>query len=147
MIWQLILTYKIKRTLLTAVRNMKLNNDFYPTPTEIVDLKGWAEWIPDSLYTNFWALIPSELKSISISQSIVQAGKSRSVIVPMLFELGVTLDHSFGSKWLLDEFARLGFSTLLDEVRYLLNQFLFLYRYQFWRLLFFFIAFLDHTGR
>ena len=79
------------------IRNMKFNNDFYPAPTETADLNGWAEWIPDSLYTILRALMPSELKSISISQSIVQAGKSQSVIAPMLFGLGETLDHSFGS--------------------------------------------------
>ena len=29
---------------------MKFNNDFYPTLTEIADLKGGAERIPHSLY-------------------------------------------------------------------------------------------------
>ena len=87
---------KITRTLLIVVdiikdeiRNMKFNNDFYPTRTEIADLNGGAEWIPDSLYAVLRALIPSELKSISIGQSIVQASKSRSVIAPMLFGLGL----------------------------------------------------------
>ena len=32
------------------ITNMKFNNDFYPTPTEITDLKGGVEWIPDSLF-------------------------------------------------------------------------------------------------
>ena len=93
---------KIKRTLLTAVdiikhdiRNMKFNNDFCPTPTEITDLKGGAEWIPASLYTILLALIPSELKSVSVGQSIVQASKSRSVIAPMLFGRGIMLDQFF----------------------------------------------------
>ena len=49
----------------------------------------------------FRALIPSELKSISVIQSIVRA------IAPILFGLEVTLDHSFGSKWLIDEFVGL----------------------------------------
>ena len=59
---------KITRTLLTAVditkneiKNMNFNNDFYPTQTEIADLKEGVEWIPDSLYTILGALIPSEL--------------------------------------------------------------------------------------
>ena len=56
---------KIKRTLLTAagiikdeIRNMNFKNDFYPTPREIADLKGGAEWTPDSLYTKinqYWS--------------------------------------------------------------------------------------------
>ena len=129
---------KTARTLLTTVdiikdeiRNMKFNNDLYPALAEIADLKGGAEWIPDSLYTILQALIPSEQKSISIGQSIVRASKIRSVIAPILFGHGVTLDHSFDSKWPLGELARLGFSISLDEVRYLLNQSFFFYRYQF----------------
>ena len=81
------INYAITRTLLTAVniikdeiRNMKINNDFYPTPTEIADLKGEAQWIPDSLHTIHRALISSEEKSISFGQSIVRASKSRSAI-------------------------------------------------------------------
>ena len=109
---------------------MKLNNDFYSILMKIAHLKGLAEWIPDSLYTVLRALILSELKSISIYQSIVQASKCRSAIAPMLLGLGVILDNSFGSKWLLDELARLGFSISLNEARYLLNHFFFLYRYQ-----------------
>ena len=107
------------------IRNMKFNNDFYPTPTEITDLKGGAEWIPASLYTVLRALFPSELKSISVGKSIVQASRSRSVIASMLFGRGITLDHSFSSKWLFEELARLGFSISSDEVRYLLNRFSF----------------------
>ena len=90
------------------IRNMKFNNDFYPTPTEIPDLKWGTEWIPDSLYTILWDLIPSELKSTSTGQSVVQASAS------MLFSLGVKLDYSFGSTWLLDKLAQLGFSILWD---------------------------------
>ena len=99
------------------------------------------------LYTILWALIPSKLKSFSTGQSIVQASRSRSVTEPMLVGLGVTLDHSSGSKWLLDELPRLGFSISSDEVRYLHNQFFFLYRHQLKRLRSFFIAFLDHTQK
>ena len=84
---------------------MKFNNDFYPSLTTIADPKVWTEWIPDSLSTILRALIPPELKSSSIGQTIVHASKSPSVISLMLFELGVTLDLSFGSKWLLVELA------------------------------------------
>ena len=48
---------KIKWILLIAVdivkdeiRNMNFSIDFYPTPTEIADLKVWIEWIQNSLY-------------------------------------------------------------------------------------------------
>src|SRR5207245_1707431 len=41
---------------------------------------------------------------------------SRSVISPVLFAIGVSLDHALGSKWLLESFARLGYSISYDEV-------------------------------
>ena len=36
-----------------------------------------------------------------------------------MFGLGVDLDHTFGSKWLVDQLARLGFSVSSDEVKLL----------------------------
>ena len=57
-----------------------------------------------------------ELKQNSIGQSIIQAARPRSVITPVLFGLGIEMDHVFGSKWLINELARLGFSINYDEV-------------------------------
>ena len=36
-----------------------------------------------------------------------------------LFGLGVELDHVFGSKWLVNELARLGFSVSYDEAAHI----------------------------
>ena len=35
---------------------------------------------------------------------------------PILFVVGVKMDHMFGSKWQLIELSRLGFSVSADEV-------------------------------
>ena len=40
----------------------------------------------------------------------------RSCIPPILFGLGVEADHVVGSKWLVNELSRLGFSVSTDEV-------------------------------
>ena len=61
-------------------------------------------------------IISSELKQNSIGQCIAQAARPRSVITPMMFGLGVEFDHVFGSKWLISELSRLGFSISYDEV-------------------------------
>ena len=60
--------------------------------------------------------MPSELKQSSIVQCIIQAARPKSVITPTLFELGIEMDHVFGSKWLVNELSRLGFSITYDEV-------------------------------
>jgi len=61
-------------------------------------------------------VVCSETKNIAISHSIVQAARPRSVISPVLFGVGVSLDHAFSSKWLLETLSRLGFSISYDEV-------------------------------
>jgi len=37
-------------------------------------------------------------------------------MMPILFGLGVEIDHVFGSKWLISQLSRLGFSISYDEV-------------------------------
>ena len=61
-------------------------------------------------------MITDELKQTAISHAIVQAARPRSVISPVLFGVGVTLDHLFGSKLLLTILSKLGFSITSDEV-------------------------------
>ena len=56
------------------------------------------------------------IKQNSIGHSIVQSARPRSVITPTLFGVGVEMDHVFGSRWLVDELSRLGFSISYDEV-------------------------------
>ena len=46
----------------------------------------------------------------------MKALKPNSVIPPLLFGLGVKLDHMFGSKWLIHELYRLGYSISYSEV-------------------------------
>ena len=46
----------------------------------------------------------------------MKALKPNSVIPPLLVGLGVELDHMFGSKWLINELYRLGYSISYSEV-------------------------------
>ena len=61
-------------------------------------------------------IVQSELKQNSIAHSIIQSARPRSVITPTLFGIGVEMDHVFGSRWLVNELSRLGFSISYDEV-------------------------------
>ena len=57
----------------------------------------------------------SELKENS-GHSIIQSARPRSVVTLTLFGIGVEMDHLFGSRWLVNELSRLGFSISYDEV-------------------------------
>ncbi|CAB4000918.1 Hypothetical predicted protein [Paramuricea clavata] len=58
----------------------------------------------------------SEKKEDSNSEAERIAARPRSVIAPILFGLGVEIDHVFGMKWLINELSRLGFCISYDEV-------------------------------
>ena len=53
------------------------------------------------------ALIPNEVKQVSIGQAIIKAVKPRFFIPSLLFGLGVELDNLFASKWLINELSKL----------------------------------------
>ena len=61
-------------------------------------------------------LVVGEVKQSSLGQAIKKARKTRSYVPSLFFRLGVELVHMFGSKWLLNELFRLGFSISYLEV-------------------------------
>ena len=60
-------------------------------------------------------IIGNNLNLVSLSHCIVQAARPRTVILPIQFDVGVSLDHVFGSKWLVNFVARLGLCITSDE--------------------------------
>ena len=61
-------------------------------------------------------MMKKDLKQISIGQAIVNAVKPGSCIAPLMFGLRIEGDKVFGSKWVLRELNRFGFSISHDEV-------------------------------
>jgi len=57
----------------------------------------------------------SEIEN-NFGHKIVQASWLRLVIAPIMFGVGIEIDHVFGSKWLINELSHLGFSINYDEV-------------------------------
>ena len=101
----------IKNDLRTFVRTA--NADTYPSTDDIQNCK----WIPNTLRLLLSSLIQSELKVESIGQCIMKAAMSRSALVPpILFGLGVEVDHKCGLNWLSTELFRLGFAVSYGEV-------------------------------
>jgi len=61
-------------------------------------------------------LVPSKLKKASLSQCIIQAARPRSVIAPIPFGVGISVDKTTGCRQLIKQLATLGFSITPDEV-------------------------------
>ena len=66
-------------------------------------------WVPSLLLTFVETIIPNALKQTAVCHSIVQAACLQSALSPLLFRIGVSLDHMFSSKIMLDMLSRLGF--------------------------------------
>ena len=95
---------------------MTKNTDEYPSNGILEDEKTYLEWVQGSLKLLLSHIIPVELKQISISHCIVQSSRPRSSIAPIPFGIGIDLDKSFASKWLVDYISKFGFSITSDEV-------------------------------
>ena len=61
-------------------------------------------------------VVPETVKRSSICQCIIKASRPRTALPPLLFGLGIECDHIFGSKWLVNELFKLGFSISYSEV-------------------------------
>jgi len=99
-----------------AIREAEYSVTSYPSPAAVADKSQAMEWLPQPLQLLLQNIIGNELKQIALGHSIVQACRPRSVISPILFGVGVSLDHAFGSQWLLNTMSRLGYSISYDEV-------------------------------
>ena len=103
------------KIILGQLRSTKFNVEVYPSHEQISNIELGKAWLPPYLQVFMETLVKKELKQISIGQAIVNAVKPRSSVAPIMFGLGVEVDKVFGSRWLLTELNRLGFSISHDE--------------------------------
>jgi len=94
----------------------KYSTDQYPFNEQFDDVDRARQWMPELLNAFLGIIIRQPKKLAAIGHSIVQTATPRTVIAPILFGLGVSLDHVFGSEWLLTTLSRLGFSLSCDEI-------------------------------
>jgi len=99
------------------IREIQKDKTVYPSLLEMKDFEYESEWVPESLQIFLGLIFPSKLKQISIGQCIVQASRSRSLIAPIPFGIGVDLDKSFATRWFVDHLAKLGLSISSSEVK------------------------------
>ena len=101
--------------ILGQIRSTKFNVEVYPSHEQISNIGLGKGWLPTYLKVFMESLVKKDLKQVSIGQAIVNAVKPRSSIAPIMFGLGIEADKVFGSRWLLTELNRLGFSISHDE--------------------------------
>ena len=99
------------------IREITADKSKYPSTEELSDIDYETKWVPESLKIFLSSLVSSSLKQLGIGQCIVQASRPRSLIVPIPFGIGIDVDKSFGTKWLVDHLAKFGFSVTSDEVK------------------------------
>lgn len=104
------------KLVLDDIRSRTFVVDSYPNNEEIENFEKGKEWLPRYLRIFLETIIKYPLKQASIGQAIVNAARPRSSIPPILFGIGIEMDHVFGSKWLLNELNRLGFCIAPAEV-------------------------------
>jgi len=95
------------------IREMESNVDVYP---EINENTGESQFIPKLLKVFMKILVASKLKQNSIGECIVQAARPRTILAPIPLSLGIEMHHLLGSKYVIRQLNRLGFSTSYDEV-------------------------------
>ena len=91
-------------------------SETYPSQQELKDVEFLKTLVPKTLQTLLEILIPNDIKRAAIGHAII-SGSRANFNTPILFGVGVELDHCFGSKWLNNQMSRLGFSITNDEVR------------------------------
>jgi len=99
-----------------SIRECVFTTDEYPLSDTIRQPALAKQWVPPLLSSFLAAIISDEVKQTALGHSIVQACRPRSVISPVLFGTGVSVDHVHGSTTLLEMMSRLGFSVTADEV-------------------------------
>ena len=97
----------VKKIIRAEIRERKYDSNSYPANEDITSI------FPYHLQTFLKITV---LKENSIGHSIIQSAQPSSVTTPTLFGIGVEMDHVFGSRWLVNELSKLGFSISYDEV-------------------------------
>jgi len=99
-------------------REMQCNMELYPSTEQFDDIESGRGWVPSLLNAFLANVVCDSRKQVSLSHCIIQASRPCSVISPIPFGVGVgmSLDHVFGSQWLLNTLSGLGLSVSCDEV-------------------------------
>ena len=105
------------KLIMENIRSVKFENEFCPAKESMGNVAANKEWLPSYLGIMVSYLVKVPLKQASLGQGIVQAARPRSCLPPILLGIGVDVNHVLGSRWLLDNLSRFGFSVSYDEIK------------------------------
>lgn len=86
------------KIIIAEIAEMVYDVDFYPTDDVVKSMEQGRDFLPVYLLVLMNILLPCPVKQISIGQCIVKAARPRSSLPPIMFGLGIEIDHMFGSK-------------------------------------------------
>ena len=98
------------------IRAREYSKDIYPNQDDLSDVKKARSFLTPLLTSFIDALISNELKRMGIAHAISQAVRPKPDISPILFGLGIEMDHIFGSEWLFTQLHSFVFSISYEEV-------------------------------
>ena len=101
------------RLIASEIRQMAYTTSEYPTVDE---MSVCNDVLPPLLRLFIKSLVRSEVKQSSLGQALIQASRPQSCIIPLLFGLGVQLDHQFGSECLLKHLSQIGRASCRERV-------------------------------
>ena len=106
------------KLILSDIQNANYDYNFYPSNEIIESVKEGKKWLPKYLLSFMENLLNDPLRQVAIGQCIVKKNpaRPRSCMPPVMFGLGVEMDNVFGSKFLLNQLSKLGFSVSPEEV-------------------------------
>ena len=84
------------------IRSMEASGDSYPSNFSSLEN---AYWLPDSLMLVLKYLVPNDLKRVSLGQCIIQASRPRSIVAPIPFGVGVSVEKKIRIKMVADVFV------------------------------------------
>ena len=102
---------------LSDIRSINLESDIYPLENEIADINICESLLPESLRKFLEVLTKNRLKRVAIGQVLISDARPKSAVLSIPFRLGVETDNMFGSRWLIEELSKLGFSVSYQEGR------------------------------
>ena len=101
------------RLIRAQVCEMKFDLSSYPSTDDVAE--SGVKFVPPLLKLFMECFVSDKLKQSSIAQSLIQASRPKTAMLPLPFALGVSLDR-YGSSDLIIQLARLGFCISCDEL-------------------------------
>ena len=108
------------KLVMSDIKSVETRSDFYLSSDEIESEDKRIAFLPETLRILLEGLIigkGAKMKITSIGQAIMQAARTRVLLAPLQFGLGVQMHHHYASRFLIDSLHYHGFCCSYNEVQ------------------------------